>query len=49
VKWLTLVVFLIAGFLQAYVWLSVIGPLYLMRGAMIQHENERQKFNNREL
>ena len=49
VKWLTLVVFLIVGFLQAYVWLSVIGPLYLMRGAMIQHENERQKFNNREL
>ena len=49
VKWLTLTVFLIAGFLQAYVWLSVIGPLYLMRGAMIQHENERQKFNNREL
>ena len=49
VKWLTLAVFLIAGFLQAYVWLSVIGPLYLIRGAMIQHENERQKYNNREL
>ena len=49
VKWLTMAVFLIAGFLQAYVWLSVIGPLYLIRGAMIQHENERQKYNNREL
>ena len=45
VRWLTLAVFLIAGFLQAYVWQSVIGPIYMMRGAMIQHENERQKFN----
>jgi len=49
VKWLTLTVFLIASFLQAYVWLSVIGPFYLIKGAIIQHENERQKFNNREL
>ena len=48
VKWLTLAVFLIAGFLQAYVWQSIIGPLYLMRGAMIQHENERQKYNKKE-
>ena len=48
VRWLTLAVFLIAGFLQAYVWLSVIGPFYLMRGAMIQDENERQKFNKKE-
>jgi multisubunit Na+/H+ antiporter MnhB subunit len=45
VRWLTLAVFLIAGFLQAYVWQSVIGPIYMIRGAMIQHENERQKFN----
>lgn len=49
VRWLTLVVFLIAGFLQAYVWQSVIGPLYMMRGAIIQHENERQKFNKTEV
>ena len=49
VRWLTLAVFLIAGFLQAYVWLSVIGPFYLMRGAMIQDENERQKFNKTEI
>jgi uncharacterized membrane protein YidH (DUF202 family) len=49
VKWLTLVVFLIAGFLQAYVWQSVIGPLYMMRGSIIQHENERQKFNKTEI
>ena len=48
VKWLTMAVFLIAGFLQAYVWQSVIGPLYLMRGAMIQHENERQNYNKKE-
>ena len=45
VRWLTLAVFLIAGFLQAYVWQSVIGPIYMIRGSMIQHENERQKFN----
>ena len=49
VKWLTLAVFLIAGFLQAYVWQSVIGPLYMMRGSIIQHENERQKFNKTEI
>jgi hypothetical protein len=49
VKWLTLAVFLIAGFLQAYVWQSVIGPIYLMRGSIIQHENERQKFNKTEI
>ena len=44
VKWLTLVVFLISGFMQAYVWLSVIGPLYMMRGAIIQYEKDRQNF-----
>lgn len=49
VRWLTLVVFLIAGFLQAYVWQSIIGPIYMMRGAIIQHENERQKFNKTEV
>ena len=49
VKWLTLVVFLIAGFLQAYVWQSVIGPLYMMHGSIIQQENERQKFNKTEV
>ena len=49
VRWLTLVVFLIAGFLQAYVWQSVIGPLYMMRGSMIKYENERQKFKKTEI
>ena len=48
VKWLTLVVFLISGFMQAYVWLSVIGPLYMMRGAIIQYEKDRQNFNKKE-
>ena len=47
VKWLTLVVFLISGFMQAYVWLSVIGPLYMMRGAIIQYEKDRQNFNKK--
>ena len=48
VRWLTLVVFLIAGFIQAYVWQSIIGPLYMMRGAIIQIENERQNFSKKE-
>lgn len=39
--WLTIVVFLIAGFIQAYVWLTILGPVYLMRGSIAQQEKER--------
>ena len=41
--WLTLIVFLIAGFIQAYVWLTLLGPLYLMRGSICQQEKEREE------
>lgn len=40
--WLTLIVFLIAGFIQAYVWLTILGPVYLMRGSIAQQEKERE-------
>lgn len=39
--WLTIVVFLIAGFIQAYVWLTILGPVYMMRGSITQQEKER--------
>ncbi|MBQ6378801.1 MAG: hypothetical protein IJJ56_08415 [Prevotella sp.] len=39
--WLTIIVFLIAGFIQAYVWLTILGPVYLMRGSISQQEKER--------
>ena len=49
--WLTLVVFLIAGFIQAYVWFTLLGPIYMMQGSMAQQEAERAeaqaKFNTR--
>jgi hypothetical protein len=39
--WLTIIVFLIAGFIQAYMWLTILGPVYLMRGSIAQQEKER--------
>lgn len=47
VKWLSIVAFLIAGFLQAYVWLSAICPLYLTRTSIALQEKERQEFNQK--
>lgn len=47
VTWLSVGAFLIAGFLQAYVWLSVLCPFYLMRASIALQEQERQKFNAR--
>ena len=44
VLWLTLVVFLIAGFIQAYIWMTVLGPGYMMRGSIAQQEKERKEF-----
>ena len=43
VKWLSVVAFLLAGFLQAYVWLTAICPLYLARTSIILQEKERQE------
>jgi hypothetical protein len=45
--WLSIVVFLIAGFIQAYVWLTLLGPLYLMRGSIATQEQERENFKKK--
>lgn len=45
--WLTVIVFLIAGFIQAYVWLTLLAPLYLMRGSIAQKEKEREEFKKK--
>ncbi len=44
VFWLSIVAFLIAGFIQAYVWTSVLFPLYLSRCSIAMQERDRQKF-----
>lgn len=45
--WLTIIVFLIAGFIQAYVWLTLLCPLYLLRGSIAQREKEREEFKKK--
>ena len=45
--WLSIVVFLIAGFIQAYIWLTLLGPLYLMRGSIAKQEQEREGFKKK--
>ena len=45
--WLTIIVFFIAGFIQAYVWLTILGPIYLMRGSIAQQEKERAEMKAR--
>jgi len=45
VKWLSLVAFLIAGFIQAYVWMTLVCPLYLTRVSIVKQEQERKEFN----
>jgi len=47
VKWLTIAVFLLAGFIQAYVWLTFIGPTYMLRGSIAQREKEKKDFNTK--
>ena len=51
VLWLTIGVFVIAGFIQAYIWMTVLGPGYMMKGSIAQQEKERNEFykkNNEE-
>ena len=38
-------VFLIIGFIQAYIVLSFLFPLYYMYGAIDTHEKEKKNFN----
>lgn len=45
VRWMTIIVFLLAGFIQAYVWLTILGPTYLMRGSIAQRDKEKKEFN----
>ena len=45
--WLSIVVFLIAGFIQAYVWLTIIPPYYLMKGTMGIQDKEKEEFNKK--
>lgn len=49
IGWLAAAVFLIIGFIQAYVLLSFLFPFYYMYGAIDVHENERNKFNKEAL
>jgi hypothetical protein len=45
IGWLAAVVFLLIGFIQAYVMLSFLFPIYYMYGAIDAHEKERKEFN----
>ncbi len=47
VKWLSLAAFLVAGFIQAYVWMSLICPLYLTRVSIMKQEQDKKEFNAR--
>ena len=44
--WLTIIVFAVAGFIQAYVQLAALFPLYYLYGSVVMQENERQQLNN---
>jgi len=45
VSWLSIGVFLIAGFMKAYVWITVIVPLYMVRVTIHLKEKERKELN----
>ena len=47
VRWLSLGVFVVAGFIQAYVWLTIVLPYYLMRGSMGVQDKEKTEFNKK--
>lgn len=47
VRWMTIIVFLLAGFIQAYVWLTILGPTHLMKGSIVQREKEMKEFNTK--
>ena len=47
VMWLSIGAFLIAGFLRAYVWLTVLCPLYLAKVSIAMQEKEREEFNQK--
>lgn len=45
VKWLSIGAFIIAGFLQAYVWMTIIVPLYMANVTTVLREQERKELN----
>lgn len=47
VTWLSIGAFLIAGFLQAYVWLTVICPFHLVHASIACQEKDRKEFNKK--
>jgi hypothetical protein len=49
IGWMSAIVFLLIGFIQAYVLLSFLFPLYYMYGAIEAHEQEKNKFNKSSL
>ena len=46
VRWLSLGAFLIAGFFQAYVWLSILFPFHLLKASISSKEEEMKQLNN---
>ena len=46
--WLNIVVFTLAGFIQAYVHLSSLFPLYYLHGSVEAQEQERKSLNTRQ-
>ncbi|MBO4825751.1 MAG: hypothetical protein J5506_00745 [Prevotella sp.] len=49
IGWMSALVFLLIGFIQAYVILSFLFPLYYMYGSVEAHEKEKNKFNKEAL
>ena len=49
IGWLSALVFLSIGFIQAYIMLSFLFPIYYMYGAIEAHEKEKNKFNKEAL
>ena len=49
IGWLSALVFLLIGFIQAYVILSCLFPFYYMYGSIEAHEQEKNKFNKETL
>ena len=45
IGWFSVLVFLLIGFIQAYVMLSFLFPIYYMYGSIEAHEQEKNKFN----
>ena len=49
IGWLSALVFLLIGFILAYIMLSFLFPLYYMYGSIEAHEQEKNKFNKEAL